>query len=65
MDAEELISEGRKRVELRDMLIYLGHAPPDVHVLKAVLSRCSDVDLALTAMTMTPPPAWVTAIVGK
>jgi hypothetical protein len=60
----ELELRARKRYELRDLLILCGIKPPSAKVLNAVLSRCQDVDLAFTALTMIPRPDWVQDLAG-
>jgi hypothetical protein len=64
IDTDKLILQARKRAELRKMLVNLGLEPPGVDALKAVVSRCPDVDLAFTALTMLPRPRWVLDLVG-
>lgn len=54
----------RRRVELRDLLRAYGFDPPSGIALNGVLAKCPDVDLAFTALTMTPRPGWVEAIAG-
>lgn len=54
----------RHRNELRDLLVHCGLEPPSGVGLSAVLSECPDVDLAFTALTMTPRPRWVQDLVG-
>ena len=61
---EELQMRARERSELRNLLTICGFAPPSGLALNAVLSRCRDVDLAFTALTMTPRPKWVRELVG-
>jgi len=51
--------QARQRAELRKMLVDLGFEPPDLPVLEALVSQCPDVDLAFTALTMSPRPKWV------
>jgi hypothetical protein len=60
----ELEVRARKRYELRDLLLLCGFKPPSTKVLNAVLSKCQDVDLAFTALTMTPRPGWVEDLAG-
>jgi hypothetical protein len=62
--AGELEQRARKRYELRDLLLLCGITPPSASVLNAVLTECPDVDLAFTAMTMVPRPAWVHDLAG-
>ena len=62
--AEELEVRARKRYELRDLLVLCGIRPPSATVLNAVLAQCPDVDLAFTALTMTPRPRWVRKLAG-
>jgi hypothetical protein len=64
VDTDEVILRARKRAELRRMLVGRGFEPPDLDALKALLSRCPDVDLAFTALTMLPRPSWVLDLVG-
>jgi hypothetical protein len=45
-------------------LVLCGFAPPSGIGLDAVLSECQDVDLAFTALTMSPRPIWVQELVG-
>ena len=61
---EELELRARDRSELRNLLTMCGFRPPNGLALNAVLSRCKDVDLAFTALTMTPRPKWVRDLVG-
>lgn len=60
---EQLKRRAERRVELRERLVASGCAPPSGIALNAVLARCQDVDLAFTALTMQPRPAWVRHIV--
>jgi hypothetical protein len=53
----------RRRAELRHLLMLCGFEPPNGIALNAVLSQCPDVDLAFTALTMTPRPRWVQELV--
>ena len=62
--ANQLELRARKRYELRDLLVLCGFAPPSGSALNAVLAACPDVDLAFTALTMIPRPAWVQEIAG-
>ena len=61
---EELKQRADRRTELHDLLRACGVAPPAGLALNAVLSKCPDVDLAFTALTMDPRPEWVEAIAG-
>jgi hypothetical protein len=61
---DEVILQARKRAELRKLLADVGLEPPDLDVLKAVVSQCPDVDLAFTALTMVPRPTWLLDLVG-
>ncbi len=62
--SEELELRSRRRSELRELLIVCGFDPPNGVALNAVLSECPDVDLAFTALTMTPRPRWVQDLAG-
>lgn len=64
IDTDEVILQARKRAELRKMLVALGLEAPDLPALKALVTRCPDVDLAFTALTMLPRPTWVHDLVG-
>jgi hypothetical protein len=59
-----VILQAHKRAALRKMLVDLGLEPPDIDALKALVSRCPDVDLAFTALTMIPRPRWVVDLVA-
>lgn len=61
---EELNQRAERRTELRDLLRACGFDPPSATALNFVLSKCPDVDLAFTALTMVPRPRWVEAIAG-
>ena len=61
---DQLQQRARRRKELRDMLVTRGFDPPSGIALNLVLSKCQDVDLAFTALTMAPRPGWVAAIAG-
>jgi hypothetical protein len=61
---EELQSRARRREELRDLLVSCGFETPSGIGINAVLSQCQDVDLAFTALTMSPRPIWVQELVG-
>jgi hypothetical protein len=62
--AQELELRARRRYELRDLLLLYGTNPPSASVLNAVLSQCPDVDLAFTALTLSPRPKWVRDLAG-
>ena len=62
--AQELELRARRRYELRDLLLLCGTNPPNASVLNAVLSQCPDVDLAFTALTLSPRPSWVQDLAG-
>lgn len=62
---EELQTRARDRSELRNLLTMCGFRAPSGLALNAVLLRCKDVDLAFTALTMTPRPKWVRELVGR
>jgi hypothetical protein len=64
VDTDELIRQGYKRAELRQLLVDRGYAPPELPALKEIVLRCPDVDLALTALTMIPRPRWVLELVA-
>ena len=61
---EQLKKPADRRGELRDLLSACGFEPPGAIALSSVLSKCQDVDLAFTALTMDPRPRWVEAIAG-
>lgn len=61
---EELNERAERRSELRDLLRACGFEPPSATALSSILYNCPDVDLAFTALTMVPRPAWVQAIAG-
>jgi hypothetical protein len=61
---EDLQQRAEWRAELCDQLRVRGLEPPSRTALNGVLSRCQDVDLAFTALTMLPRPAWVHEIAG-
>ena len=61
---EEFNERAERRCELRDLLHACGFEPPGATVLNAMLTKCRDVDLAFTALTMVPRPGWVEAIAG-
>jgi hypothetical protein len=54
----------RQLSALRDLLLLCGFEPPNRIALNAVLAECPDVDLAFTALTMTPRPRWVRDLAG-
>jgi hypothetical protein len=56
---EDRATRARCRTEVRDLLVLCGFEPPNGIALNSVLSQCPDVDLAFTALTMTPRPRWV------
>lgn len=53
--------------EVRELKVLLGSALADDRVtdngLARVLVECPDIDLAATALTMSPRPGWVAALV--
>jgi hypothetical protein len=53
-----------RRSELRDLLHACGSEPPSAKALNSILTKCRDVDLAFTALTIIPRPDWVEAIAG-
>jgi hypothetical protein len=61
---EDLESRSRQRSELRELLVLCGFEPPSGFALNAMLAACPDVDLAFTALTMTPRPRWVEHLAG-
>jgi hypothetical protein len=61
---EELNQRAERRSELRDLLRACGFEPPSAMALNSIISKCQDVDLAFTALTMVPRPDWVRAIAG-
>ena len=61
---EELNERAERRCELRDLLYASGFQPPSAMALNSMLTKCRDVDLAFTALTMVPRPGWVEAIAG-
>ena len=61
---EELNERAERRCELRELLYARGFEPPSAIALNSMLTKCPDVDLAFTALTMVPRPGWVEGIVG-
>jgi hypothetical protein len=61
---EEIKERADRRSELRDLLRACGFDPPGAVALNFMLSKCRDVDLAFTALTMNPRPTWVEEIAG-
>ena len=61
---EDLQQRAEWRAELCDLLRVCGFEPPSRTAMNGVLSCCQDVDLAFTALTMVPRPAWVQQIAG-
>jgi hypothetical protein len=62
---ENLRQSAERRSELNELLRACGFEPPTESALDSVLSKCPDVDLAFTALTMDPRPGWVAAITGR
>jgi hypothetical protein len=60
--SEDLRTE--RRLVLQGLLEVCGLDPPSGVALNGLLAKCPDVDLAFTALTMEPRPAWVQEIVG-
>ena len=61
---DDLQQRAEWRAQLSDLLRFRGVEPPSRTALNEMLSRCEDVDLAFTALTIIPRPPWVREIAG-